>query len=174
MQPPQQPHRRHHRRESRLRQFTRKYRFEIIWLAVIGLGVFLILERMNIRQRLFGWLRAAIAALASGIGQLISFITDIITHTRLSNAIGYLLILAALGALVLRVRWRLMRAPTLTTIRCPECGGEIHRVHRHTVDYLINVFVPVRRYRCSNRECRWYGLRIATAAPRGRPSPSPR
>ena len=157
----QQRHRR--RPESKFRRFVRAYRFEIIWLAVVALGLFLLLERMSIRATIFRWLKIGIGAVFYGVSRVDNAILDFFTRTTLSDAIGYVLILGALVALVLRLRWRLVRMPSLTTIRCPQCGGEVRRVHRRPRDYLINLFVPVYRYRCSNHECRWEGLRVVAA-----------
>lgn len=157
---------RHQHEEGRFRRFLRTYRFEIIWAAVVALGIFLILERMNIRARIVQGLRAAAALLFHGAGHLEQSIVSFLARTTFSDAVGYVLILAALVAILWRIRWRMMRSPTLTTLRCPRCSGEIHRVHRHLLDRLISLYVPVRRYRCANGSCRWQGLRVgATHGP---------
>jgi len=156
-------HHHHHRQESRLRFFLRTYRFEVIWTIVVALGVFLILERMNIRRTLFGWLRTAAAGALHGAGHLGEVIATFISRTTFSDAVGYALILGALAAILWRLRWRAMRNPSLTQLRCPWCGGSIHRVHRHWIDHLISLYIPVRRYRCTNNQCRWHGRRVGTS-----------
>lgn len=154
--------RRSHRKPSQFRVFLRKYRFEIIWLAVVALGVFLVFERMNVRSSMMRWARTAAAAMLRSAGRLGEVVNDFLARTTLSDAIGYALILGALMAIVLRMRWRLVRSPRMTMLKCPTCGGEIHRVHRTHIDHLISVFVPVRRYRCASRACRWQGLRVTS------------
>ena len=129
---------------------------------IVALGVFLIFERLNIRSSLFGWLRRATAAALGGVGRLDDQLGALLAWITLSNAIGFALLLGALVAIALRVRWRLLHNPALTLLRCPWCSGNIHRVHRHAGDHAISVFVPVRRYRCANDECRWHGLRVGT------------
>jgi predicted RNA-binding Zn-ribbon protein involved in translation (DUF1610 family) len=69
-------------------------------------------------------------------------------------------------AIAYRLRWRLMHSRSLTSMTCPNCGSDIHRVHRHTADRIANWFVPVRRYRCWNKECEWSGLRVVGSARR--------
>ena len=140
-----------------------QYRFEIIWLAVVALGVFLLFEHMNIRRNVLQWLGTAAAAVLHGFGHLDEAAAAFLARTTLSDAIGYVLILGALTALLLRVRWRLMRSPRTTALRCPKCSGEIHRVHRSRMDHAISLFIPVQRHRCTNRECRWQGLRVVTS-----------
>ena len=39
---------------------------------------------------------------------------------------------------------------------CPDCGGDLVRVHRCAIDRLLSVLVPVRRFRCA--DCVWEGL----------------
>ncbi len=145
---------------SRLGVFLRQYRFEIIWAAVVALGVFLVFERMNIRRTVLQWLGAVAAALLHRAGHVGEAVAAFLARTTLSDAVGYALILGALVALLLRVRWRLMRSPRATALRCPACSGEIHRVHRSRLDHALSGFVPVQRYRCANRVCRWEGLRV--------------
>jgi len=157
-----------------VRRFLRAYLFEIIWLLVVAFGIFLLVERMQIRQTLARWLLAVLQVVVRGLSQLDNVLARFLATLTLSNAIGYVLILAALIAIVWRTRWRLMRTPSLTALRCPRCDGEIHRVHRHALDHLISWVVPVHRYRCSNRACRWSGLRVVGAVSRhGRSAPPP-
>lgn len=150
----------HHPKSSRARDFLRQYRFELIGLVVVLLGVFLVFERMNIRTSLLSWLRNTAASLLRGAGRVDNLVNDFLARTSLSDAIGYALILAALIILVLRFRWRLRHSARLTLLTCPKCGGNLHRVHRTRLDHMINTFVPVRRYRCAQRSCNWKGLRV--------------
>jgi len=163
-----QPDRRH--RESRLRRILRAYKFEIIWLVIVALGVFLIFERLNIRSSLFEWLRRASAVALGGVGRLDDQFGAFLARITLSDAIGFALVLGALVAIALRVRWRLIHNPALALLRCPRCDGNIHRVHRHALDRLISLYVPVQRYRCANDQCLWHGLRVGAGHGSGRSS----
>jgi hypothetical protein len=163
-----QPQRRH--RESRLRRILRAYKFEIIWLVVVALGVFLIFERLNIRSSLFAWLKRVSAAVLAGVGRLDDQLGALLARITLSDAIGIALVLGAMVAIALRVRWRLIHNPALALLRCPQCDGSIHRIHRHAVDRLISLYVPVQRYRCANGQCLWHGLRVGAGHGSGRSS----
>lgn len=131
-----------------------------MWAAVVALGLFLVLERFSIRQALRAWIKTLMETGRGSIGRLGDAVLRFLTATTLSDVIGFVLIAGALAAIVLRVRWRLLRSPQLASLQCPKCGSGLHRVHRRRFDHLISAFVPVRRYRCSNRECGWRGLRI--------------
>ena len=106
-------------RESRLRQVLRAYRFEIIWLVIVFLGVFLIFERLNIRNSLFEWLGRASAVVLGGVGRLDDQFGAYWARITLSDVIGVALLLGALVAIVLRVRWRLMNNPALALSVAP-------------------------------------------------------
>ena len=58
------------------------------------------------------------------------------------------------------------QAPPLKTDRsgddgfvpqCPQCKGAVCRVQRRFLDRMINVFFPIRRYRCLSADCLWVG-----------------
>jgi hypothetical protein len=115
-----QPHRRH--RESRLRQVLRVYRFEIIWLVIVALGVFLIFERLNIRTSLFAWFGRVSAGALAGAGRLDDQFGAFLARITLSDAIGFALILGAMVAIALRVRWRLIHNQSLRSATAKSTG----------------------------------------------------
>ncbi|OQA46820.1 MAG: hypothetical protein BWY52_00525 [Chloroflexi bacterium ADurb.Bin325] len=162
-------------RQPGWRRVWQRYRFEIIWALAVAAGLFLLIEDMDIRETLFRWLRGAMGALFRGGAQLSQQIEQMLRRLTASDLIGSLLILAATVALLWRVRWRLRRSETFTALRCPRCGGSVYRKHRRSGDRLISIFVPVRRYRCANSECRWQGLRVTPVdgAPRPLPARNP-
>ena len=139
------------------------WRVEILIVALVAVAIFLLVERMQIRETLFGWLQRAVAALESLGGGLVRGLVNLVRNTTLSDLTGYVLLLLAAAFLLWRLRWRLMTMPRFTARRCPRCGGDVHRIHRRPIDRLLNLFVPVARYRCKDRECRWAGLRVRSA-----------
>lgn len=163
-------HRGHHQRESKFSTVLRANLVEITAALVVALGLFLLLERMSIRSTLFHWATTGSQNLLRVLGRVGDALAFSIARLTLSNAIGLVLVIVAVMALILRFRWRLMRSASQTALCCPRCGGGVHRVHRRRGDRIVSFFVPVRRYRCSNRECRWCGIRVA--ASRNVPEPT--
>lgn len=41
--------------------------------------------------------------------------------------------------------------------RCPICHRNTYRVHRRLVDLILNLFVPILRFRCGAMGCDWEG-----------------
>jgi len=147
------------------------------WVEIlIGLGlmlaIFLFFERLNIRASIFAWLARLDDALMSFVDRAIATLGYLRATLGLSELLALPLFLIVLVAVVWRVRWRLQRIPSLVSLTCPRCGGRIHRSHRHASDRLISLFVPVRRYRCTAKECRWHGRRVEAVGRQPHPVPA--
>jgi hypothetical protein len=145
---------------------------EVVLMVLFGLGVFLVVSRAGLRRDILVWVgrgfrgaSEAFAGLAAAPGILASQLT-------LADKVGLLLVIGAGAAIAVRMRWRLMHTAALRDLHCPKCGGTIHRIHRKRTDRLLDLFVPVRRYGCSNADCRWRGLRIGHGgSPQSEPRP---
>ncbi len=151
-------------RPSRTRQaiarFCAEWHVEIIIVVLVILAIFLLVERVPIRQTLLQWLRQGLQGLETLASKLLQGLFTFVGNTTLSDLTAYGLLIVAVAFVVWRTRWRLMTMPRFTTKECPRCGKELHRIHRHRLDRLLNLLVPVRRYRCKDRECGWQGLRV--------------
>jgi hypothetical protein len=42
--------------------------------------------------------------------------------------------------------------------KCPTCYGEVWRINKTTTDKLVNVLIPIGRYKCMG--CLWEGVLI--------------
>ncbi len=165
--------RRHSRRQvSPFVRFLQTYWVEFVIGAGLLLTIFLFFEQMNIRATLFAWLSRLDDAAMIFIDRSIEAFRKFRAGFGLSETIAVPLFLIVLVALVWRVRWRLQHTPSLVSLTCPKCGGRIHRTHRHGWDRLISLAVPVRRYRCAAKECRWHGLRVEGVGRLPQPAPA--
>lgn len=164
--PPEPARRKRSRRASSRRfsssvgRFWRNWWVEIIIALLVLLAIFLLVERMNIRLTLYSWVVTMLAGLNNLMASLVQGVSGFVLGTTLSDLVAYLLLTLVAGLVIWRTRTRLLSEPRLTTIKCPYCGSGLHRIHRRSCDRLVNLFVPVRRYQCQNRDCRWKGLRV--------------
>ena len=143
-----------------MRRIWREYRFELILGLLMLLGVFLLVERFNIRQTVWLWLSSAGQALSEGARTAMVGAFNFLANRTVSDLTGLGLIVVGAGLLVWRTRRRVIRSPAWSDKACPQCGNELHRIHRARGDRLIGFFLPVRRYQCKNPDCGWSGLRI--------------
>jgi predicted RNA-binding Zn-ribbon protein involved in translation (DUF1610 family) len=145
---------------SRLGGIWQDWWAEILVAVLAMLAIFLLVEQMDIRQTLFSWLRSGVAGLEALLGNLGQGLTRFVRNTTLSDLVAYLLLVAVIVLVGWRTRYRLLTNPRLSELRCPRCGGELHRIHRRWRHRVLNLVLPVRRYRCADQSCGWQGLRI--------------
>jgi len=152
--------------------FLRTYWGEILIVVGLVLAVFLLFEQMNIRATLVGWFSAVTGAGLHAAGRLFRTLVGVRSRLGLSELVAIPMLIGLLILLGWRVRSRLRNMPELVDTHCPHCGGRLHRIHRHFLDRAISILVPVRRYRCSNRDCGWTGVRVSAHSGRSRANPA--
>jgi hypothetical protein len=138
------------------------WRVEVFIVAVLAIAVFLLVERMDIRQTFLAWARQGYRTARYLFGDILRGLEAAVQRTTVSDLTGLVLLAVALAVVTWRIRWRLLRTPRYTARTCPLCGEDLQRTHRRRRDRIANLYVPVRRYRCRNRDCRWHGLRVWT------------
>jgi hypothetical protein len=143
-----------------MKQFLREYRIELAAVFMALLGIFLLVEQMQIRVTILRVIRLAWRALSGALGGIVRAVIYRILHITVSDLIGLVLIVLSIVIVLWRVRVRLIQR--LTGSVCPVCGGELRRRSRDWPDRLLSLLLPVRPYRCRNKECRWEGLRVRT------------
>ena len=143
-----------------VRRTWREWWVEILAALLILLAIFLLVERMNIRQTLWAWLVGLLDGLQSLVTSLIKGVGNLARNTTLSDLTAYVLLILVTTLIIWRTRRRLMTQPRFTESKCPRCNGDLHRIHRRWRDRVLNLFVPIRRYQCKNHDCGWRGLRV--------------
>lgn len=144
-----------------MKKFIREYLIELIALLFILLGIFLLFERMDIRETLYQAVLGLTDNLRTGLAEASSLGQSYLTGFGLSDLLGLALIILAVIFVLWRIRYRFIRSERWAGSYCPKCGGRIHRKHRSSVDRFIGkvLFQDSARYKCSNEECDWTGLR---------------
>lgn len=147
-------HRRRHK-ES----FWSEFRFEIFIAFLFLLGVFLLVEQMEIKVTLFHWITYSLRSMAKGIYGLASRIRDLMIQVETSDIVGIVLIITAVILLALRFRKKIIyRYSQLYS--CPDCKGELRRTHRTMKHKILEfiLFVRIKHYHC--KQCSYSGIRI--------------
>jgi hypothetical protein len=155
--------RRRHSR-SRLRTVIARlwpeWRVEILTALLLAVGAFFAVAHARVRAIASEWLRQGAQSLRAFSRGASQWLLERVEGTSAIDLAVYAFLGAGLLFVLWRVRWRLTTMPRFRARECPTCGGGLRRIHRRSLDRLISVFVPVRRYRCRNNECRWQGLRV--------------
>jgi hypothetical protein len=149
-----------HSHPSAVRRFVKDWWVEILIAVFVALALFLLVEQMQIRQALWAWLLGAGRGLEGLLSHLAQATINRMRQLTLSDLVAYVLLLAAAWLVLWRAKRRAINSPRLTATACPRCGGEMHRIHRRWYDRVFSLYIPVRRYQCTEAGCHWRGLRV--------------
>lgn len=143
-----------------MRNKLKNYWFEILILCTLLLGFFLLLEQINIR----GVILDAPGRVLNPAGRLLSNmqkeLNNLVGLLTPSNVLGFILVFAAVAAVLWRLRSRFLNSDHWNASACPKCGSSLHRIHRSGFDRFLSrsILPDARRYLCSDPECGWEGL----------------
>ncbi len=144
-----------------MKKFLKEYRIELIALALALLGVFLLVERLEIRASIRRGLTWLADSSVEFLGLIRTRLQEWITSFTPSDLLGWSLLVGMLILIIWRVRYRFLRSSYWKIKTCPRCDSELLRIHRTRVQRLLakSILPHARRYRCSNEDCGWSGLR---------------
>ena len=150
------------KKQKRQELFIREYNYEITIVVLIALGIFLLVEDLEIKHYMYLGLRWFLFS----IGDIIKGIRDNVILLlekdlfELSDLVGISLILFALYLAAKRWRDReIERYSELST--CLKCGGNLQRVQRTPKQKIISFLyvVQVKHYSC--RSCTYAGIKMS-------------
>ncbi len=144
-----------------MKKFFKEFRTEIIVIGLLVIGFGLLASSFSIRkgiqQTTFSIIRQTGPALKRAFDSVINYILSL----SILDIVGWILILAGILYIYGRIRYRYRHNPRWEASICPRCESSIKRVHRNLIDRLLakTLMPTARRYRCTNPECNWGGLR---------------
>ncbi len=136
-----------------------EFRVEIFIGFIFILGVFLLVEEMEIKQTFFYWIGWSLRVTANGVYAFSRSIRDIIMHVENSDLVGIALIVTAIILISLRFRKKVIQRYS-SIYSCPECEGELRRVHRTKFQTFLEFFMlaKIKNYQC--KQCSYTGIQI--------------
>ena len=157
---------RHGPSQPRKPSFFKRFWFEILALLFLSLGIFLLIERLQIKAILCSWVLGAVGIIASTASAIGHWITENLIAIEKSDLVGAALILVALSMMVYRLRARAIarHPPPILKEECPKCSGDMVRAPRRASHRLLEwaLWIRIRRYACSKcsfRTTSWHRLR---------------
>jgi len=150
------------KKHKRQGSFISEYNYEITIVVLIALGIFLLVEDLEIKHYMYLGLRWFLFS----IGDIIKGIRDNVLLLlekdlfELSDLVGISLILFALHLAAKRWRDREIERYSELSI-CPNCGGKLQRVQRTPKQKIISFFyvAQVKNYSC--RKCEFKGIKMS-------------
>lgn len=131
--------------------FLNEYSYELKVAILFSLGVFLLVEELEIKHYIYLVVRGTLF----GLGRLIKSIANGVQYVagtfETSDIVGIVLILSAL--FLVSKRWRertIERNSSLSA--CPNCGGDFKRIRRTRYQRLQSAFwwIKIKRFECKD------------------------
>ena len=145
--------------KPRHQPFLQEYNFEITVVVLLALGIFLLVEDMEIKHYLYIVIKAIFFAIGKIFKLLMNGAFFLVKQFEVSDLVGISLILLAI--ILIANRWRERMIDRFSQLNnCPECGGHIHRIRRNLKQKVLSVvyFVNVKHYHC--KSCSYKGIKL--------------
>ena len=130
--------------------FYKEYSFEIKVIILFALGIFLLVEKLEIKQSIVGFIRIILITAGRAIEWSRDSIIFLINQFEPSDIVGISLILYVFY--LVANRWRDRMVDRYSDLdKCPKCGSlELHRVRKNWNHKVISIlyFVNVKNYQC--------------------------
>ena len=139
--------------------FYQEYNFEITVVLLIALGVFLLVEELEIKHYLYEFIKVIFFTIGSFIKLLRDGSIFIFDKFEISDLVGISLILLAL--FLIANRWRERMIERYSVLRnCPDCNGDLQRIKRDFNQKMTGLlyFLTVKNYRC--KSCNYTGFKL--------------
>jgi hypothetical protein len=146
--------------KPRRKSFYQEYNFEITVIILIALGVFLLVEDLEIKHYIYEFVKVILLSIGDFIKMMRDGTLFIVDIFEVSDMVGISLILFALFLVANRWRERMIeRYSSLSD--CPKCGGNLHRIQRNQNQRFTSMiyFVTVKHYHC--KACDYKGIKMA-------------
>ncbi len=139
--------------------FYQEYNFEITVVLLIALGVFLLVEEMEIKHYLYEFIKVIFFTIGNFIKLLRDTSIYIIDKFEISDLVGISLILLAIFLIANRWRERMIERHSVLR-NCPDCNGDLQRIKRDFNQKMIGYiyFLTVKNYRC--KSCNYNGFKL--------------
>ena len=139
--------------------FYQEYNFEITVVLLIALGVFLLVEELEIKHYLYEIIKVIFFTIGNFIKLLRNGSIFIINKFEISDLVGISLILLALFLIANRLRERLIERYSILR-NCPDCNGHLQRLKRDFTQKVTGFFcfLTVKNYRC--KSCNYKGFKL--------------
>ena len=128
----------------------KEYSFEIKVVLLFTLGIFLLIEDLEIKQYIFEAIRTIFFIIGFGIKWFRDSILFLIKQFEVSDIVGISLILYVVYLVAHRWRERMIDR-YMDLHSCPQCGSdEIQRIKKNLKHQVMGIiyFVKVKHYQC--------------------------
>ncbi len=135
--------------KPRYKSLHKEYSFEIKVVILFTLGIFLLVENLEIKHYIYEFIRIILFSIGNGIKWFRDLIIFLIKQFEVSDIVGISLILYVM--FLIANRWRERMIDRHSNLRnCNHCGGDIQRIKKNWNHKAMSIlyFVNVKHYKC--------------------------
>ena len=145
--------------KPRHKPFLKEYNFEIKVILLLGLGIFLLIEDLEIKHYIYLFIRKIFISTGGSVIWIRDNIIFLINKVEPSDLVGISLIIYVLFLIANRWRERMIERFS-QLIKCPKCGGSLHRIKRELNHKFLSIlyFVNIKHYHC--KSCNYKGMKL--------------
>jgi len=131
--------------------FLQEYSFEVTVVIMFLLGIFLLVEKMEISETLFFISKTILFFFADAIKAFRDLLVNILGSVEVSDLVGLVLILFAIFLIAIRWRHRMLINYQKLT-ECPDCDNKLKRVPKRIKHRFVGYIFRFRVYfyQCDN------------------------
>jgi len=137
------------RKKKKEQSFCDTYWFEMTVVTLMGMGIFLILEELEIKAAVYHFVVDHFVGAWTYIRSTGRSVLDWIRQVKTSNMVGFTLIVIAVVMMLWKLRLRAFKRHPHITL-CPVCGADLHRIHctfRQRIQELF-LWLRITHYSC--------------------------
>ena len=145
--------------KSKYKLFFKDFNFEIKVILLLALGIFLLVEELEIKHFLFELIKLIIFNIGKVIQWLLNKSAFFIMRFEFSDIVGISILLYVFYLIANRSRERLFnRFPNINN--CSKCNGKIHRIRKKWKHKVLSYvyFITVKHYQCT--ECNYQEIKL--------------
>ena len=137
----------------------KEYSFEINVIILLGMGIFLLVEDLEIKQFIAVRIRFILITFADIIGNARDAIINNIKLLEGSDLVGIIFIVFAIYLIINRWREKIINQFSIS-IECPKCGEKLHRIHKNNFQrfFSLLLFLNIKNYKCNS--CAFKGIKL--------------
>tara|TARA_B100001996_G_scaffold285230_1_gene225497 strand:- start:283 stop:756 length:474 start_codon:yes stop_codon:yes gene_type:complete len=147
-------------KKEKPKSFLKEYNYELTAVFLIFLGIFLLVENLEIKHYIYLFIQKILFSLRFVFSKIFSAFIIIIKRFETSDIVG--IVLTLIGFYMLLKIWRdreILRYSYLQN--CPDCGGNLRRIPRTSKQKFSGVIFgsKIKHYSCNI--CDFKGIKMS-------------
>ena len=147
-------------KKGKPKSFFKEYNYELTAVFLIFLGIFLLVENLEIKHYIYLFIQKILFSLRFVFSKIFSAFIIIIKRFETSDIVG--IVLTLIGFYMLLKIWRDREISRYSYLQnCPDCGGNLRRIPRTPKQKVSGIIFgsKIKQYSCNI--CDYKGIKMS-------------